>query len=74
MQLMEKALTTTECAKFLQVAPRTVCKWFDAGRLKGWRVLGSQDRRIKVIVLVRFMKDNGMPIPDALQALADAPV
>jgi excisionase family DNA binding protein len=42
---MKQVYTTGEAARLLCVAPRTVCKWFDSGRLKGFRVPGSQDRR-----------------------------
>ena len=43
---MKKVFTTGQVAKICQVAPRTVSKWFDSGRLKGYRIPGSQDRRI----------------------------
>lgn len=35
--------TTGEVARICQVAPRTVSKWFDTGRLKGYRIAGSPD-------------------------------
>ena len=41
-----KVFTTGQVAKICKVAPRTVSKWFDSGRLKGYRIPGSQDRRI----------------------------
>jgi hypothetical protein len=31
--------------------------------LKGYRIPGSKDRRIPVSELVRFMKQNNMPVP-----------
>ena len=40
-----KVFTTGQVAKICKVAPRTVSKWFDSGRLKGYRIPGSQDRR-----------------------------
>jgi PleD family two-component response regulator len=46
------------------VAPRTVSKWFDSGRLKGYRIPGSQDRRIPREYLIRFLKEHGMPLGD----------
>lgn len=59
-------LTTHQCAKICKVSPRTVCMWFDAGRLRGYRIPGSQDRRIPKEYLLRFMRQNDMPIPDGL--------
>ena len=44
---MKKVFTTGQVAKICKVAPRTVSKWFDSGRLPGaYRIPGSQDRRI----------------------------
>lgn len=54
-------LTTGQVAQLCNVAPRTVTKWFDSGRLGGYRIPGSRDRRIPVTELIRFMKDNDMP-------------
>src|SRR5947207_10901950 len=59
---MRKVFTTGQVAKICQVAPRTVSKWFDSGRLKGYRIPGSQDRRIPRDQLIRFLKENGMPL------------
>ena len=41
---MKKVFTTGQVAKICKVAPRTVSKWFDSGRLRGYRIPGSQDR------------------------------
>ena len=59
---MKKVFTTGQVAKICQVAPRTVSKWFDSGRLRGYRIPGSQDRRIPRDQLIRFLKENGMPL------------
>jgi excisionase family DNA binding protein len=59
---MKKVFTTGQVAKICQVAPRTVSKWFDSGRLRGYRIPGSQDRRIPREALIRFLKENGMPL------------
>ena len=56
-----KVLTTGQVAKICSVAPRTVSKWFDSGQLKGYRIPGSQDRRIPAEYLRKFLKDNNMP-------------
>jgi excisionase family DNA binding protein len=55
-------LTTGEVARICRVSPRTVAKWIDAGLLKGYRVPGSKDRRIPREILIRFLKDHGMPL------------
>jgi excisionase family DNA binding protein len=57
-----KVFTTGQVAKLCKVAPRTVSKWFDAGRLKGYRIPGSQDRRIPREYLIKFLKEHGMPL------------
>jgi excisionase family DNA binding protein len=59
----KNVLTTGEVAKICNVAPRTATKWFDRGRLKGYRIPGSKDRRIPTQELIRFMKTHNMPIP-----------
>jgi excisionase family DNA binding protein len=62
MASTRKVFTTGQVAKICQVAPRTVSKWFDSGRLRGYRIPGSQDRRIPREHLIRFLKENGMPL------------
>lgn len=59
---MKKVYTTGQVAKICQVAPRTVSKWFDTGKLRGYRIPGSQDRRIPREALIRFLKENKMPL------------
>ena len=41
---MKKVFTTGQVAKICKVAPRTVSKWFDSGRLRGTD-LGDLDRK-----------------------------
>ncbi len=55
-----KVFTTGQVARICKVAPRTVSKWFDSGRLSGYRIPGSQDRRIPRDDLAKFVKDHGM--------------
>ena len=59
---MRTIFTTGQVAKICKVAPRTVSKWFDSGRLRGYRIPGSQDRRIPRDHLIRFLKEHGMPL------------
>ncbi len=59
---MKTIFTVGQVAKICKVAPRTVSKWFDAGRLRGYRIPGSQDRRIPREHLICFLKEHGMPL------------
>ncbi len=59
-----KVFTIGQAAKICKVAPRTVSKWFDSGRLKGYRVPGQQIRRIPREYLIKFLKEHGMPLGD----------
>ena len=54
-------LTTGQVSKICHVAPRTVCRWFDSGQLRGYRIPGSKDRRIPLPELVRFMQAHNIP-------------
>lgn len=58
----KKVFTTGQVAKFCRVAPRTVSKWFDSGRLRGYRIPGSQDRRVPRENLIDFLKKYHMPL------------
>jgi excisionase family DNA binding protein len=64
-------MTTGQVADYCGVASRTVSKWFDSGRLKGYRIPGSQDRRIPVKSLFKFLSDHNMPIGDDLRNLVN---
>ena len=64
---VRSVFTTGQVAKIAKVAPRTVSKWFDSGRLKGYRIPGSQDRRIPRDKLIAFFKENGMPQAEELE-------
>ena len=59
-----KVFTTGQVAKICKVASRTVSKWFDSGRLKGYRIPGSENRRIPREYLIKFLKEHGMPLGD----------
>jgi excisionase family DNA binding protein len=64
-------LTTGMVSKLCGVAARTVSKWADNGRIKHWRVPGSNDRRFFAQDLLQFMRDNSYPIPATLLALVE---
>lgn len=61
MRPLTDALTTGQVARLCGVAPRTASKWIDSGMLPGWRVPGSQDRRVKKTDLIEFMRSQGVP-------------
>lgn len=58
---MKKVFTTGQIAKICKVAPRTVSKWCDTGRLNHYRIPGSMDRRVPREELLKFLKAHGMP-------------
>lgn len=57
-----EVLTTGEVARICRVAPRTVSKWVDTGKLRGYRIPGSRDRRILLTQLVAFMRVHDIPL------------
>ena len=59
-----RTYTTAEAAKICKVAPRTIKKWFDSGRLEGQWTTGPDDkeRRIPKDKLIKFLKEHGMPL------------
>lgn len=59
-----KVYTTGQVARICKVAPRTVNRWFDSGRLRGYRIPGSQDRRIPREYLINFLKEHGTSLGD----------
>ena len=59
---MKTVFTTGEVAMICKVAPRTVAKWFDSGRLRGYRVPGTEDRKVPREHLIRFLKEHGMSL------------
>lgn len=61
-----KHLTTGQVARMCGVAPRTVSKWCDSGRLPCFRLPGSGDRRISREALCRMLEGSGMPLPAEL--------
>lgn len=59
-----QTLTTGDIAKHCDVNQRTVIRWLDKGALKGFKLPGRGNNRVKVEDFVRFLKKNGMPVPD----------
>jgi excisionase family DNA binding protein len=58
----QSVFTTGEVARICKVAPQTVSKWIDSGRLKGYRIPGSRDRRVPKNDLIGFLALHGMPL------------
>lgn len=58
----KKVFTTGEAAKVCKVSQQTIIRCFDSGRLNGFRVPGSRFRRIPRDELIRFMRDNEIPL------------
>ncbi|HUW18958.1 MAG TPA: response regulator [Sedimentisphaerales bacterium] len=59
---MKDFLTTGEAAEICGVSQQTIIRCFDAGRLEGFRVPGSRFRRIPRQSLIKFMKENNIPL------------
>ncbi len=62
MDKMKDLFTTGEAADICKVSQQTIIRCFDAGRLEGFRVPGSKFRRIPRQSLIKFMKDNNIPL------------
>ncbi|MBY0229438.1 MAG: TIGR02996 domain-containing protein [Gemmataceae bacterium] len=57
-----EVFTTGQIAKMMNAAARKMGKWFDTGKLRGYRIPGSQDRRLPREQFIRFMRENRMPL------------
>ena len=65
--MREKSVFTTfEAAKLCHVSPLSIINWVNAGRLPAFRTPGGH-RRIRREDLARFMRENGIPLPDELR-------
>lgn len=53
-------LTVGEVARVCQVSHATVVRWFDTGRLLGYRIPGSKDRRFPLATVEAFLRAYGM--------------
>jgi len=59
---MKELFTTGEAAGICKVSQQTIIRCFDSGRLEGFRVPGSKFRRIPQQSLVKFMRENNIPM------------
>jgi excisionase family DNA binding protein len=62
MDKMKNLFTTGEAADVCNVSQQTIIRCFDAGRLDGFRIPGSRFRRIPRDSLIKFMKENRIPL------------
>lgn len=62
MDKMKNLFTTGEAAEVCNVSQQTIIRCFDAGRLDGFKIPGSKFRRIPRESLIKFMKDNSIPL------------
>jgi excisionase family DNA binding protein len=62
----KSVFTTFETAKLCHVSPLSIINWVNAGRLPAFRTPGGH-RRIRREDLIRFMRDNGIPLPEELR-------
>lgn len=58
----KRIFTTGEAARICKVSQQTIIRCFDNGRITGFKVPGSKFRRIPREELIRFMRDNGIPL------------
>jgi two-component system response regulator RpaA len=54
--------TCGEIAEMIGVVPRTVAKWIDDGRLRGFRLPGSQHRRARRDDVEKFCVEHGIDL------------
>ncbi len=59
---MKELFTTGEAAEICKISQQTIIRCFDSGRLEGFRVPGSKFRKIPRQNLIKFMKENGIPL------------
>jgi len=62
MEKIKDLLTTGEAAEICSVSQQTIIRCFDSGRLEGFRIPGSKFRRIPRENLIKFMRENHMPL------------
>lgn len=65
-----QAYTTGAIARMYRVSPRTATGWIDSGLLPGYRIPGSQDRRVTAEALTRFAAEHNLPPPPDGEAAA----
>ncbi|MCI0498276.1 MAG: response regulator [Planctomycetales bacterium] len=62
MEKIKGLFTTGEAAQICNISQQTIIRCFDSGRLGGFRVPGSRFRRIPREHLIKFMRENSIPL------------
>lgn len=65
-----KTLTSGEIATYCDVNLRTVIRWIESGKLKGFKLPGRGNNRVLVEDFIEFLERHDMPIPDVLKGTA----
>ncbi|WP_028469455.1 response regulator [Neptunomonas japonica] len=63
-----KTLTTGEIAKLCDVNLRTVIRWIDRGALKGFKLPGRGNNRVREEDFISFLKEYDMPVPSGFKS------
>ena len=58
----KKVFSTGDAAAICKISQQTIIRCFDSGRLEGFRVPGSRFRRIPRDNLIKFMRENDIPL------------
>ncbi len=62
MDTAKELFTTGEAADLCNLSQQTIIRCFDSGRLRGFRIPGSKFRKIPRDSLLKFMRDNNIPM------------
>ena len=62
----KRVLTSGDVARYCGVHFRTVIRWIEKGRLKGYKLPGRGNNRIDEDDFIAFLRENSMPIPEGL--------
>lgn len=66
-----RTLTSGEIASYCDVNLRTVIRWIESGKLKGFKLPGRGNNRVLIEDFIEFLERHDMPIPDALKGTAN---
>ncbi len=70
---ISSSLSTGEIAKHCDVNLRTVIRWIERGALKGYKLPGRGNNRVKKEDFISFLKTNNMPLPTNLNEEPNRP-
>jgi len=59
---MKDVYSTGEAARICRISQQTIIRCFDSGKLDGFYVPGSRFRRVPRESLIKFMKENAIPL------------